>query len=492
MAWEEQTDLMSVREQIPMKPAAAAARHLSPAPFGTLQRKCACGGSAASGSECEECKKKETTLQRLSAGGAGPATAPPIVHEVLRSAGRPLDAATRSHFEPRLGHDFGNVRVHADGRAAESAEAVNARAYTVGQNIVFGSGQYAPGAPATQKLLAHELAHVIQQAGQNTAPAAQLKVGAVDSDDEREADGFAERLSRWDASIPGRDIPLNRRSAPGLRRNALLQRQALTCDVKPVQDECNDATAKCLTVADYCQKKFPTPADLDATVATGKAIIDSSGFGPNARANFKHWLDGSGSELVMASSLFESHQGTKTALMTQREKFMEGAKKRLEDGSLTPGGTADMRWTGAANAFIVSRHGTKAPPHSDDLAYAVGGYQLCSNVQVKATPLGGDRFKLEFKQWKAQAFDCYNWDPGKGIGIKGLEDKDLCCLENAGKAKHFLDRTDPWENTDADSREDAEITATVKAPPPAPAPAPASGVSVPAPAPPPAGKKSGT
>jgi hypothetical protein len=84
---------------------------------------------------------------------------------VLRSPGQPLDPATRAYFEPRFGRDLGAVRVHVDGRAAESARAVGALAYTVGRDVVFGAGQHAPGSYAGQRLLAHELVHVVQQGG---------------------------------------------------------------------------------------------------------------------------------------------------------------------------------------------------------------------------------------------------------------------------------------------------------------------------------------
>jgi len=84
-------------------------------------------------------------LQRHPAGNAGVAQVPPIVHDVLRSSGQPLDAGTRAFFEPRFGHDLSRVRVHTDQRAAESARAVDALAYTVGKNIVFGSGGFRPG-----------------------------------------------------------------------------------------------------------------------------------------------------------------------------------------------------------------------------------------------------------------------------------------------------------------------------------------------------------
>ena len=89
---------------------------------------------------------------------------PPIVNDVLRSAGRPLDSSTRVFMEDRFGHDFSKVRVHSDPVAANSASAVNAQAYTVGSQIVFGEGRYNAGAEG-QHLLAHELAHVVQQSG---------------------------------------------------------------------------------------------------------------------------------------------------------------------------------------------------------------------------------------------------------------------------------------------------------------------------------------
>jgi hypothetical protein len=100
---------------------------------------------------------------QLSRTGASPALAPDIVHEAIRRPGLPLDAGTRSFMESRLGARFGHVRVHADGLAAASAEAVGAAAYTVGDTVVFGAGRYAPHTPRGRTLLAHELVHTLQQ-----------------------------------------------------------------------------------------------------------------------------------------------------------------------------------------------------------------------------------------------------------------------------------------------------------------------------------------
>src|SRR3970040_1609549 len=95
----------------------------------------------------------------------GEGIVPPIVHEVLRSAGQPLDVATRALFEPRFGQDFSRVRVHTDAKAAQSARAVNALAYTVGNDVSFADNQYAPEKANGRTLIAHELTHVIQQSG---------------------------------------------------------------------------------------------------------------------------------------------------------------------------------------------------------------------------------------------------------------------------------------------------------------------------------------
>jgi hypothetical protein len=102
-------------------------------------------------------------LQAKSDGAHSAAPAPPIVHDTLNSQGRPLDAETRSFFEPRFQRDFGGVRLHTGAQAAQASRAIGARAFTAGQNIAFGAGQYAPGTQLGRSLIAHELAHTVQQ-----------------------------------------------------------------------------------------------------------------------------------------------------------------------------------------------------------------------------------------------------------------------------------------------------------------------------------------
>lgn len=118
--------------------------------------------------------------QRAPSTSTGPSVAPPVVHEVLAGPGRPLDPAARGFLEPRLGADLGGVRVHTGARAAQSARAVGALAYTVGRDVVFGAGQYAPETQAGRRVLAHELAHVVQQGA--GAPAALRRIATPECD----------------------------------------------------------------------------------------------------------------------------------------------------------------------------------------------------------------------------------------------------------------------------------------------------------------------
>jgi len=245
-----------------MKQQAAQATKVGPMPVdGLLQGKCACGNHTIAGGECAECRQKR--LQRAVTNDAPVSEVPPIVHDVLRSPGQPLDEQTRAFMAPRFGHDFSRiptythaarviqtklainkpgdeyeqdadriadqvmatpahnfvsntppriqrfagqlteqtevapasvdkalaspgqplepslqqdmerrfgydfsrVRVHSDAVAEQSARDVNANAYTVGNNIVFSVGQFAPGTHKGRRLIAHELTHVVQQRG---------------------------------------------------------------------------------------------------------------------------------------------------------------------------------------------------------------------------------------------------------------------------------------------------------------------------------------
>jgi hypothetical protein len=227
------------------KPALIGTFSPRPALGGFLQRKCACGGAAGMDDKCEDCQQKDLGVQRFAGGPGGPAVAPPVVHEVLRASGQPLGAEARQVMESRFGHqfsrirvnsvlpsqaeltvsqpddvhereadeiaqlvlgasagptenryDFSQVRIHTDAKAVDSARAVHSRAYTVGSHLVFGASQYAPGSAEGRRLLAHELAHVVQArqvASRTPADDPYLMIDPLDSAGRRTNGGAAMR-----------------------------------------------------------------------------------------------------------------------------------------------------------------------------------------------------------------------------------------------------------------------------------------------------------
>jgi hypothetical protein len=163
---EHEQEADRVAEQVMRMPALVHAPPLDSAAPVSLQSKCACGGTC---DKCQANRKEEDhdheELHRSPADAShlDQTTAPPIVEEVLRTPGEPLDPETRAFMEPRFDQDFGAVRIHADSTAAQSAESVNAQAYTVGNHVAFGVSKYSPSTNSGKALLAHELTHVVQQ-----------------------------------------------------------------------------------------------------------------------------------------------------------------------------------------------------------------------------------------------------------------------------------------------------------------------------------------
>jgi hypothetical protein len=170
----------------------------------------------------DDCATEKSLLQRKAISGIESVEAPGIVHEVLSSAGQPLDGETRGFMESGLGHDFSKVRVHADARAGDSADAVSAQAYTVRNHVVFGTGRYRPATDDGRQLIAHELVHVLQQ-GDGPIPS-RMNLGNESSPLEHQAESMsANALARFgsgkqqNAGLPGFDVPvgtIQRRRVP--------------------------------------------------------------------------------------------------------------------------------------------------------------------------------------------------------------------------------------------------------------------------------------
>ena len=133
----------------------------------SIQRLCSrCEEELQRQAENEEEEEEEEMLHAKPGSSETLSAMPQTAAQVrsLRGGGVPLSTATRAFFEPRFDHDFSQVRIHADQRGAESAKALNARAFTYGSDIAFATGEYAPESHSGRLLLAHELTHVVQQA----------------------------------------------------------------------------------------------------------------------------------------------------------------------------------------------------------------------------------------------------------------------------------------------------------------------------------------
>jgi outer membrane protein OmpA-like peptidoglycan-associated protein len=173
--------------------------------------------------KCAACEEEET-IRKKPAGKAEIAAneAPGTVREILRSPGQPLDASSLAYFEPRFGHDFSGVRVHTGVAAERSAQDVNAHAYAVGRHLVFGAGRFAPRTEEGRRLIAHELAHVVQQGGlgRTGLPARSVSRPTVTSEVQPGASGTPITPRR-------RPVLVARRSAP------LIQRQPSPTVIKP-------------------------------------------------------------------------------------------------------------------------------------------------------------------------------------------------------------------------------------------------------------------
>jgi hypothetical protein len=254
------------------------------APGRVLQRKCACGGESSGPSgECEACRSKRAALQtklriassqdayeqeanrlaeqvtqaprpadiapallriqRLPEQGTSEPDTPASVGHTLARPGEPLSVPLRHDMEQRFGHDFSRVRLHYDPQAMRSASEVNARAYTVGHDIVFGAGQFAPTTLHGRRLLAHELTHVVQQTNGNRLSA---EPGAAH---EREADSAVSALEAGRApqiSIPSR-IGLAAKpdnDAPAPPRPKIIRRSDIEARVRQVMHAPGYATSQ--------------------------------------------------------------------------------------------------------------------------------------------------------------------------------------------------------------------------------------------------------
>ena len=244
--------ITATRKPLQREPARPVQSILLPRVGRLLQRKCACGGTPGPTGECEACRKKkrfglqtklnvseqgdiyEQEADRIAdqvmatpahpgAAGAAPRiqrisgqsngqmdAAPRSVGQALVSPARPLEPALQAEMEFRFAHDFSMVRVHSGGAAERSARDVSADAYTVGQHIVFGAGRFAPGTCEGRRLIAHELTHVVQQAGPGAVSTERSGVSARDAVKNGPASpDVVQRKWRLDSATPSSGVEMD-------------------------------------------------------------------------------------------------------------------------------------------------------------------------------------------------------------------------------------------------------------------------------------------
>jgi hypothetical protein len=241
-----------------------------------LQTKCTCG------SRCSKCQNEQQSQEHLQtkslrADDFEKTVVPPIVHEVLRSSGQPLDTSTREFMEARFGHDFSRVRVHTDPKAVEATQSVNALAFTVRQDIAFGRNKYSPQSPSGRELLAHELVHVMQQSSSPSLLRMPLKISGPSDEFEREADRVAKYVLHPSNGVRQLAEPYIQRMPSNQSQGQNTQRQTNKQDIDPrckqkMEEYFNEHWLKELeekykdkTCADYDEFKTEVMSKLGAT-----------------------------------------------------------------------------------------------------------------------------------------------------------------------------------------------------------------------------------
>jgi hypothetical protein len=337
-------------EHISTRPATSS---ITPRPAATaifLQRKCACGGAPGMSGACDECREKQLQRKSTTTNPLGPASL--SVSAALSAPGEPLDSGTRAYMESRFGHDFGQVRVHADAAAAASARSVDALAYTVGHDVVFAAGQYAPNESAGRRLLAHELTHVVQQSHDGANVQLRLEIGAANHPAEVEADRMASQAINGEphngqTQITQSPVLLRRQPANQPRTETEDCEPALQNDLKSLHQPALNHLDRAITSLDPGWKKM-APAD---------------------KATFNQYFDPAGSGDIDEGFVRD---------VRQKYRFIRGNMRSLrfdcDPGSLTLCGTSKRWCTGGRLMWTC-----------------FGALHVCSAAYKAATP----DFKIE-------------------------------------------------------------------------------------------------
>lgn len=236
----------------------------------------------------QEDEEKKKRLQKKATSEASPDLAPGLQERLSRlqqGGGQPLSPTERSFFEPRFGHDLSPVKIHTDERAADMARSVNARAFTVGQDVVFGAGQYQPRSTEGQRLLAHELVHTIQQ---SLGTSKRTQMSHCSSSDSKNVDG-REAQPQVVRDVMGQ--PVESCISQGTKMPRPIQRQVGTCpetcesdaETHPLIYNCDEASQLGRSEQERCKR----PA-----VGYAQKLLN------NFLRKYDNWQSGVGSDTI--------------------------------------------------------------------------------------------------------------------------------------------------------------------------------------------------
>jgi len=310
-------------------------------------------------------------------------------------------------MEARLARDFGDVRIHTGAEAARAAAALGANAFTIGNDVVFGAGRFDASSPRGRRLLTHELVHVAQQGDSPALDA--IEIGGRNDPAEREARAIAD------------DVVEGRTPAPITARGAGLAKE--DDPAGPTEEEPKQAPPKesepvsCPAPSPPCgfEPEAPVTGERlsDEEVARRQAQVRRAVEAwrpayPIASANMEHWIEASGSSMVMDPEPFQREDsGLVRELRAQHMPTVEeGIRRRMADPAdpetlATPGVTRQLHFLRSVRAN--PRHtGTER-----DLSIALGTYAVMSYITVRATETGA-----EIVSWCVQICDRYNFNAG--------------------------------------------------------------------------------
>jgi len=287
-------------------------------------------------------------------------------------------------MEPHFGHDFAQVRLHTDEKAAASARAVNARAYAVGQDIVFDSGKYAPGTDEGRMTLAHELAHTIQQRSARERPPTQLALGDPEGISEKEAHAAAEAVIRRDTVAPQSkaNLVVAREPPP----EAAPPKKKITVNITTL----NGATRNATAALTYANTKVYSQADIE--IVKGKEVTLDE---PKSKAIL-------GNDLILEEYRSPSHPTDEERALLKENQTKDAVTmyfvKAQSDGS-----TGESFWPSLGLGFtgFVNNNDSNDITFSHELGHVLlddGGHDVPDDTYLMFASKNDTKYKLTAPQ----------------------------------------------------------------------------------------------